>query len=137
MKARTPIVEIVSTGRYLPERILTNADLEKMVDTNDAWILERTGIRERRIADAGMGAAEMGVRAARIAMERAGVQAGEIDVIVLSTATPDRLLPSTGCALPPTMFRLHAPASSTRSRLRKVISHRGTRKSHSSCRPRK
>ena len=99
MKAREPIVEIVATGRYLPERVLTNKDLETMVDTSDEWIFERTGIRERRIADADVGAAEMGARAARIAMERAGVSAGELDVIVLSTATPDRLLPSTGCDL--------------------------------------
>jgi 3-oxoacyl-[acyl-carrier-protein] synthase III len=97
MKAREPIVEIVATGRYLPERVLTNADLEKMVDTTDAWIFERTGIRERRIAAADMGAADMGARASRIAMERAGVHPGEIDVIVVSTATPDRLLPSTAC----------------------------------------
>lgn len=97
MKAREPIVEIVATGRYLPDRVLTNAELEQMVETTDEWIRERTGIRERRIAPADMGAAEMGARAARIAMERAGVQPGEIDVIVLSTATPDRLLPSTGC----------------------------------------
>jgi 3-oxoacyl-[acyl-carrier-protein] synthase III len=97
MKARQPIVEIVSTGRFLPERVLTNADLEKMVDTTDQWIHERTGIRERRIADANTGAAEMGAAAARIAMERAGVHPGEIDVIVVATATPDRLLPSTAC----------------------------------------
>jgi 3-oxoacyl-[acyl-carrier-protein] synthase III len=97
MKARPPIVEIVSTGRYLPDRVLTNAELEQMVETSDEWIRERTGIRERRIAPADMGAAEMGARAARVAMERAGVQPGELDVIVLSTATPDRLLPSTGC----------------------------------------
>jgi 3-oxoacyl-[acyl-carrier-protein] synthase III len=97
MKAREPIVEIIDTGRYLPERVMTNADLERLVDTNDEWIRERTGIRERRIADDSMGAAEMGARAARIAMERANVQPGELDVIVLSTATPDRLLPSTAC----------------------------------------
>jgi 3-oxoacyl-[acyl-carrier-protein] synthase III len=97
MKAREPIVEIVATGRYLPERVMTNADLEKLVDTSDEWIAERTGIRERRIADADMGAAEMGARASRIAMERANVHPGEIDVIVLATATPDRLLPSTAC----------------------------------------
>lgn len=97
MKARKPIVEVVATGRYLPDRVLTNAELETMVETSDAWITERTGIRERRIADADMGAAEMGARASRIAMERAGIQPGEIDVIVLSTATPDRLLPSTAC----------------------------------------
>jgi 3-oxoacyl-[acyl-carrier-protein] synthase III len=97
MKAREPVVEIVSTGRYLPDRVLTNADLEKIVETTDDWIVERTGIRERRIADADMGAAEMGARAARIAMERANVLPGEVDVIVVSTATPDRLLPSTAC----------------------------------------
>ncbi|HUF50282.1 MAG TPA: beta-ketoacyl-ACP synthase III [Longimicrobiales bacterium] len=97
MKAKQPIVEIVSTGRYLPDRVLTNAELEQMVQTSDEWIRERTGIRERRIADRDMGAAEMGARASRSAMARANVQPGEIDVIVLSTATPDRLLPSTAC----------------------------------------
>lgn len=97
MKSPKPIIEVMATGRYLPERVLTNADLEKMVDTNDEWIRERTGIRERRIAGPEMGAAEMGANAARIAMERAGVHPGEIDVIVVATATPDRLLPSTAC----------------------------------------
>jgi 3-oxoacyl-[acyl-carrier-protein] synthase-3 len=97
MKEPKPQVEIVSTGRWLPDRVLTNGDLEKMLDTSDQWIRERTGIQERRIADDGVGAAEMGARAARIAMDRAGVHAGEIDVIVVSTATPDRLLPSTAC----------------------------------------
>ncbi len=97
MKSPKPIIEVMATGRYLPERVLTNADLEKLVDTNDEWIRERTGIRERRIAGPELGAAEMGANAARIAMERAGVQPGEIDVIVLATATPDRLLPSTAC----------------------------------------
>ena len=97
MKKPTPVVEITATGRYLPERVLTNADLERMVDTDDAWIVERTGIRERRIADDDMGAAEMGARAARDAMRKAGVEPGEVDVIILSTATPDRWLPSTAC----------------------------------------
>jgi 3-oxoacyl-[acyl-carrier-protein] synthase III len=97
MKAKDPIVEIVATGRHLPERILTNVELETMVDTTHEWIMERTGIRERRIADAATGAADMAAAASRIAMERAGVQPGEVDVIVLSTATPDRLLPSTAC----------------------------------------
>lgn len=97
MKEPKPLVEIVSTGRWLPDRVLTNADLENMVDTSDEWIRERTGIRERRIAD--VGAAEMGAHASRIAMERAGVHAGEVDAIVVSTATPDRLLPSTACDL--------------------------------------
>jgi 3-oxoacyl-[acyl-carrier-protein] synthase III len=97
MKAPDPIVEIAGTGRHLPERVMTNADLERLVETSDEWIVERTGIRERRIAADDVGAADMGAAASRIAMERAGVQPGEIDVIVLSTATPDRLLPSTAC----------------------------------------
>ena len=97
MKSPKPIIEIAATGRYLPERVVTNADLEKIVDTSDEWIRERTGIQERRIAGPEMGAAEMGARASRIAMERAGVHPGEIDLIVLATATPDRLLPATAC----------------------------------------
>ncbi|HSL70521.1 MAG TPA: beta-ketoacyl-ACP synthase III [Longimicrobiales bacterium] len=97
MKAPKPLVEIVSTGRWLPDHILTNADLEKMVDTTDEWIRQRTGIRERRIAPPEVGAAEMGTEAARIAMCRANVQPGEIDLIVVATATPDRLLPATAC----------------------------------------
>ena len=97
MKKPNPLAEIVSTGRYVPDRVLTNADLERMVDTSDAWITERTGIKQRRIAEDCLGAAEMGARAARVAMARAGVEPGEVDLIVVSTATPDRLLPSTAC----------------------------------------
>ncbi len=97
MKRPNPKVEIVGTGRYLPDRVLTNAELERMVDTSDEWIRDRTGIVERRIADADTGAADMGAAAARCAMAKAGVEAGEIDLLVVSTATPDRLLPSTAC----------------------------------------
>ena len=99
MRAPEPIVEIVATGRYLPERVVTNEELAKTVDTNDEWIRERTGIHERRIAPPEMGAADMAANASRIAMERAGIHPGELDLIVLSTATPDRLLPSTACDL--------------------------------------
>jgi 3-oxoacyl-[acyl-carrier-protein] synthase III len=99
MRIPKPIVEIVSTGRWLPDRVVTNADLERELDTSDEWIRERTGIRERRLAEPSTGAADMGADAALIAMERAGVHPGEIDVIVVSTATPDRLLPSTACDL--------------------------------------
>jgi 3-oxoacyl-[acyl-carrier-protein] synthase-3 len=99
VKHPKPLVEIAGTGRYLPERVLTNADLEKMVDTSDEWIQERTGIRERRIARDDEGAADMGAAAARKAMEKAGVEPGEIDILVVSTATPDRWLPSTACDL--------------------------------------
>ena len=97
MRIPKPAVEIVSTGRWLPERVVTNHDLEKELDTSDQWIRERTGISERRIADPDVGAAEMGAEASKIAMERAGVHPGEVDVIVVSTATPDRLLPATAC----------------------------------------
>jgi 3-oxoacyl-[acyl-carrier-protein] synthase-3 len=96
VKKPKPIVEIVSTGRFLPERVMTNAEMSKIVETSDEWIREMTGIRERRIAD-DMGAAEMGAAASLDAMRKAGVSPGEIDLIVLATATPDRWLPSTAC----------------------------------------
>jgi 3-oxoacyl-[acyl-carrier-protein] synthase-3 len=97
LKTPKPFIEVVSTGRYLPDRVLTNAELEQMVDTSDEWIRERTGIIERRIAPPEMPVADMGAAASRVAMERAGVSAGEIDLIVVATATPDRLLPATAC----------------------------------------
>jgi 3-oxoacyl-[acyl-carrier-protein] synthase-3 len=97
MRKPEPLVEVLATGRYLPPRVVTNKDLEQMVDTSDEWIRERTGIRERRIAAPDMTAAYMGSEAARCAMSRAGVKPGEVDVLIVSTATPDRLLPSTAC----------------------------------------
>ncbi|MDA0328752.1 MAG: ketoacyl-ACP synthase III [Gemmatimonadetes bacterium] len=97
MKNPTPIVEIAATGRFLPDNVVTNDDLAKTMDTSDEWIRTRTGISERRIAPDGLTAAEMGASAARQAMERAGVQPGEVDIVILSTATPDRWLPSTAC----------------------------------------
>jgi len=97
MRKPKPIVEIVSTGRYLPDNVVTNDDLAKTLDTSDEWIRTRTGIRERRIAPDDMLAAHMGAAAARQAMERAGVEPGEVDILILSTATPDRWLPSTAC----------------------------------------
>jgi 3-oxoacyl-[acyl-carrier-protein] synthase III len=97
MKGPKPMVEIAATGRFLPDNLVTNQDLTKIVDTSDEWIQQRTGIRERRIAPDGMGAAYMGTEAAKIAMSRAGVQPGEVDLLVVATATPDRLLPSTAC----------------------------------------
>jgi len=93
----SPRARLVSTGRFNPPRVVPNAELEKMVDTNDEWIRTRTGIRERRLADPGTGAADMGAAAARVAMERAGLDPKDVDVLMVSTATPDRLLPSTAC----------------------------------------
>jgi 3-oxoacyl-[acyl-carrier-protein] synthase III len=113
-----PLVKIVSTGRYLPERIMTNADLEEMVATSDEWIHSRTGIRERRIAADDVSAAEMGNRAARVALERAGLTADDVDILIVSTATPDRWLPSTACDMQALLgasnamaFDLHAACS--------------------------
>lgn len=97
MRKPEPTVELIATGRYLPDCVVTNEDLSKRVETSDEWIRTRTGIRERRVAPEDVNAAEMGARAARVAMERAGVEPGEVDVIILSTATPDRWLPSTAC----------------------------------------
>ncbi|MFZ2446114.1 MAG: beta-ketoacyl-ACP synthase III [Syntrophobacteraceae bacterium] len=90
---------IRAVGRFLPERRLTNIDFEKMVDTTDEWIMSRTGIRERRILDPGLGNSYMSVRAARECLERAGVDAGEIDTIIVATVTPDRLFPATSCVV--------------------------------------
>jgi 3-oxoacyl-[acyl-carrier-protein] synthase-3 len=94
---RAPFARIAGTGRFLPPRVLTNAELETMVETSDEWIRTRTGIRERRIAGPDMGAADMGAGAAMAALANAGVDASDIDMILVSTATPDRLLPSTAC----------------------------------------
>jgi 3-oxoacyl-[acyl-carrier-protein] synthase-3 len=88
---------ISSIGRFLPERKLTNSDLEKMVDTSDEWIVTRTGVRERCILEPGLGNSHMAVRAATECLERAGVAPEEIDVIVVGTVTPDMFFPSTAC----------------------------------------
>ncbi len=97
MITKNPLVEIVSTGRFLPEHVVTNRDMESIVETTDEWIFERTGIRERRIAPPEMTAADMGTAAARVALERAGLEPADVDVLIVSTATPDRLLPATAC----------------------------------------
>jgi 3-oxoacyl-[acyl-carrier-protein] synthase-3 len=94
-----PFAEIGGLGVAVPDKVLTNADFEKSLDTSDQWIVERTGIRERRIAAPGQSLASLSQDAAMIAMERAGVTPLDIDAIVLGTATPDRLLPSTACDL--------------------------------------
>ena len=92
-----PRARLVSTGHFSPPRVVTNKELETLVETSDEWIRSRTGIRERRLADKDTGAADMAAAAARVALERAGTTAEEVDMILLSTATPDRLLPSTAC----------------------------------------
>jgi 3-oxoacyl-[acyl-carrier-protein] synthase III len=88
---------IVSVGSYVPERVLTNADLEKMVDTTDEWIFTRTGIKERHIAAQHEATSDLAAKAARAAMSRARISASEIDLIILATITPDMPFPSTAC----------------------------------------
>jgi 3-oxoacyl-[acyl-carrier-protein] synthase-3 len=97
---KKPIASIAGTGRGLPAAVMTNFDFAKIgIETTDEWITERTGIKERRIARNGESTTSMAADAARHAMQKAGVTAGEIDAIVLSTATPDRLLPATAVDL--------------------------------------
>jgi 3-oxoacyl-[acyl-carrier-protein] synthase-3 len=90
---------IAGTGSYLPPRVLTNDELSKRVDTSDAWIQERTGIRQRHIADKAQASSDLALEASRRALEAAGMQAGEIDLIVVATSTPDFVFPSTACLL--------------------------------------
>jgi len=89
--------EIKSLATYVPPRLLTNADLEKLVDTSNEWIMQRTGIRERHIVDPGVATSDLATEAARQAIERAGLTPPDIDLIIVGTVTPDMLFPSTAC----------------------------------------
>ena len=89
------LAKIVGLGAYAPKRILTNKDLEKMVDTSDEWIVQRTGIHERHIVEEGEAASDLAVRAAQQALERAGLEATDVDFIVVGTTTGDMLFPTT------------------------------------------
>lgn len=90
-------IQLVSTGMWAPSKVLSNADLEQLVETSDSWITERTGIKERRIADEKMLVSEMGYLATLMALDEAGLEPGDVDALIVSTATPDRLLPATAC----------------------------------------
>ena len=90
---------ILGTGSYAPERVLTNAELAKMVDTTEEWIVSRSGIKERRIAAPGEAASDLGVKAAERALADAGVTAAEIDLLVVATFTADRPMPSAACII--------------------------------------
>ena len=89
--------QISALGTYVPPRLLTNADLEKMVDTNDQWIRERTGIRERHIVEKGIATSDLAVEAAKIALAERGIEASDLDAILVATVTPDMFFPSTAC----------------------------------------
>jgi 3-oxoacyl-[acyl-carrier-protein] synthase-3 len=90
---------ISSIAAYVPPRVLSNADLEKMVDTSNDWIMQRVGIRERRIVDAGVATSDLAAEASRLAIGRAGLTPDDIDFILVATTTPDTMFPSTACVL--------------------------------------
>jgi 3-oxoacyl-[acyl-carrier-protein] synthase-3 len=101
-------VEIKSLATYVPPHVLTNADLEKMVDTSDEWILQRTGIRERHIVDPGVATSDLAKEAALEAIKRAGLTPADIQVIIVGTVTPDMLFPSTACLVQHKIGAKHA-----------------------------
>jgi 3-oxoacyl-[acyl-carrier-protein] synthase-3 len=103
---------IVGTGKYLPERVLTNFDLEKMVDTSDEWIRSRTGIERRHIASDGQATSDLAGRAARVAIEDAGMRPDDIDLIIVGTTTPDLIFPNVGCLVQEQLGIPRAPAFS-------------------------
>ena len=99
-KNRTPIMAKISgVGHYVPEKVLTNSDLEKMMDTNDEWIVSRTGISERHIVSKGEASSHMGIHAVRELLGLTDTDPGEIDVIIVATVTPDRMFPVTACLI--------------------------------------
>jgi 3-oxoacyl-[acyl-carrier-protein] synthase III len=103
-------VGIIGTGAYLPEKVLTNADLEKMVDTCDEWIVSRTGIRERRIAAPDQASSDLAVEAAKRALDHAKLTPDDLDLIIVATVTPDMAFPATACLV---QDRLGAPKTAT------------------------
>jgi len=104
----TPATVILGTGSYAPDRVLTNEDLSKMVDTSDEWIRARSGIRERRIAAADQATSDLAVQACQRALESSGVPASEIDLVIVATVTPDYPMPSTACIV---QHKLGVPTS--------------------------
>src|SRR5262245_18501611 len=94
-----PSAIVSGTGMSVPSRVLTNLDLERMVDTSDDWITTRTGIKERRIAGEGDSLSQYGIVAGRLALEVAGVEPEQVDLIILATVTPDMPIPATACAI--------------------------------------
>lgn len=99
MTAKQINAGILGTGYYLPEKILSNSDLEKIVDTSDEWITERTGIKERRIAADDVATSDLALKAAEMALKDARVSPDELDLIIVATLTSDRIIPSTACII--------------------------------------
>src|SRR5258708_9496433 len=94
---------ITAVGRYVPERVMTNKDLEAFVDTNDEWIRTRTGIQRRHVVERGTGTSVLAARAAQEALERRGGPPSAVDLIIVATVTPDMIFPSTACLVPRTL----------------------------------
>ena len=98
LKPRVSVrAKISSVGTYVPPKLLTNADLEKMVATNDQWITERTGIRERHIVEPGVATSDLAAEAARRCLAKRGIEPSEVEVIIVATVTPDMFFPATAC----------------------------------------
>lgn len=110
MTAKLCNAGILGTGFYVPEKIMTNADLEKIVETSDEWIVERTGIKERRIAEENQPMSDLALRAAKAALADAGVAAEDLDLIIVATLTSDRIIPSTACMIQNLLGAKHAAA---------------------------
>ena len=100
--------KISALGTYVPPRVLTNADLEKIVDTSDEWIVARTGIRERHIAEKGVATSDLAAEAARCCLLERGIDADEVEAIIVATVTPDMLFPSTACLVQDKIGAHHA-----------------------------
>ena len=98
-RAQGPPISITGVGAYVPDRVLTNAELSTIVDTSDEWIRTRTGIRERRYAPPGTPTSELALRAAQQALKLRGISPSELDLIIVGTVTPDMLFPATACML--------------------------------------
>src|SRR5258706_39174 len=95
--SRRIAAKITGVSGYVPPRVMSNADLEKLVDTSDEWIRERTGIRERHVVEPGVGSSDLATAAARTLLESRGVSAEDIDLIVVASVTPDMMFPATAC----------------------------------------
>ena len=92
-------IGILGVGSYVPERVITNEELSKLVETSDEWITERTGIKERHVAEPEQAASDLALPASRQALEQAGIDPAELDLVVVATVTPDMFFPSTGSLL--------------------------------------
>src|SRR5262245_15031449 len=110
LKKRKIYAKIIGTGSYLPKKVLSNFDLEKLVDTSDEWIAERTGIRSRHIAAPDETASSMGTIAAKRAIEAANIDADAIDLIIVATSTPDNFFPSTATLIQEHLGKHNCPA---------------------------